>query len=388
MKRSHLFSLGLALVGAVAVVSPSDAQPAGPKLPLDATLVKPLGFRTTPGLGGGFVFGNLNYLQPPTKVRLLSATGAMWAPNTFCQAESGGKTGYLRCDDASAFALSAPSSAPAPTSAPPSGVSEGGRCMNWSQKDPAKGLKYCTDVDSCRSFCQCACDFDASRGWTKNDETDRTTRCAPMNVSGPGLLAPGSPELKPLPSFTTLRVERTSRATQSVIDGLTRLDAIAAAAPWKSKYKVLVKSCYRPNDEDMQIDCSYTLKAAHVIKKYQGRPPANESERDSLAWAQKAQDVRKLGRAFPGANPHSGGVACDIQMLDASTNKALFDWQVGRGEATEAVRAASRALDEAVTKSGGKRLTYETWHFEWGGMSQSRCTFPDCDKYWPPTGSP
>ncbi len=383
MKRTCLVSLGLVLVGGVALVSPSEAQPGAVKLPADATLVKPLGFRTAPGLGDAFVVPGRNYLPAATRVRLLSANGPMWAPNTYCQAEYADKTGWIRCDDASALSIQAASAQAQP--APNGPTPTGGQCTNWLRQDTVKGLKFCTDVDSCRAFCQCDCSFNPS-GWTSSDRTDTTTSCRAM-PSGPGLLPKTSPELKRIPSFSTIRVDSDARATQPVIDGLARLDAAAAAAPWKSKYKVFVKSCYRPNEDDLREDCSYVLKAAHIIKKYATTPPANADERKSLAWAQRAQDPRNLGRALPGANPHSAGVACDIQMLDTRGN-ALFDWQVSASEATPTVREASRALDEAVTKAGGKRLTYETWHYEWGGMAQSRCTFPDCDNFWPPKGSP
>jgi D-alanyl-D-alanine dipeptidase len=372
MKRTHVVSLGLTLVCGVAL---AQAQPAAVKLPADATLVKPLGFRTAPGLGDSFVVSTRNYLPAATRVRLLSANGPMWAPNTYCQAEYAGKTGWIRCDDASALSVQAagPQNQPVPNGGP---ATAAGQCSNWSRQDAVKGLKFCTDVDSCRAFCQCDCTFNPS-GWTSDDKTDTTTTCRAM-PAGPGLIPSSSSELKPVPSFSTIRVGSGARATQSVIDGLTRLDAAAAAAPWKSKYKVFVKSCYRQNDDDLQEDCSYVLKAAHILKKYATTPPANAAERKSLAWAQRAQDPRNLGRALPGANPHSAGVACDIQMLD-ERGKALFDWQVSASQDTPAVREASRALDEAVTKSGGKRLTYETWHYEWGGMASSRCTFPACD---------
>jgi D-alanyl-D-alanine dipeptidase len=190
-----------------------------------------------------------------------------------------------------------------------------------------------------------------------------------------------------MPAFSAIKVGPDTRATQGVIDGLTKLDAIAAAAPWKGKYTVFVKSCYRPVEPEMREDCEYILKAAHSLKTYAETPPVTDQQRKNLAWAQKAQDVRNLGRAWPGANPHSAGVGCDIQMLD-TRGKALFEWKVTPEQATPKVQEASRALDQAVTQAGGKRLTYETWHYEWGGMSPSRCTYPACDAFWPPKGSP
>lgn len=383
MKRTRIVSVGLVLSALVAVAAPSpcDAQPTTLTLPADVTVAKPLPLVSS--------FGVPTMLAPGARVRLLSAKGPLFAKGTACSAESGGRTGVVKCDDATFFTIPQPAPS-APSGAPAGGSSgasiAGAKCGGTARVDAVKGLKFCTDVDSCRTFCQCACTFD-KRGWKPEGVTDESTKCGPVNMSGPGILPPSSAELKPMPAFSAIKVGPDTRATQGVIDGLTKLDAIAAAAPWKGKYTVFVKSCYRPVEPEMREDCEYILKAAHSLKTYAETPPVTDQQRKNLAWAQKAQDVRNLGRAWPGANPHSAGVGCDIQMLD-TRGKALFEWKVTPEQATPKVREASRALDQAVTQAGGKRLTYETWHYEWGGMSPSRCTYPACDAFWPPKGSP
>jgi hypothetical protein len=54
------------------------------------------------------VLDKRNYLQPPSRLHITGAvstggTGALWTANTFCFAEYDGKSGYVRCDDASAM---------------------------------------------------------------------------------------------------------------------------------------------------------------------------------------------------------------------------------------------------------------------------------------------
>mgnify|MGYP000964109437 CR=1 FL=1 len=181
------------------------------------------------------------------------------------------------------------------------------------------------------------------------------------------------------------RSQQRERQLEQQAAQATQKAQAAEAYAGNTQYQAITNALTQ-NQERMALLKS-ELKAAHSIKKYSETPPVTEKQKENLAWATKAQDVRNLGRAWPGANPHSAGVGCDIQMLDTH-GTALFEWKVTPEQATAKVREASRALDQAVTQAGGKRLTYETWHYEWGGMSQSRCTYPDCDAFWPPKGAP
>ena len=67
-------SVGIAALGSAGTAT---AQGGSPAFPFDAELAKPLGFRTKPGLDAPHVLPHPNnYLQPPTRVKILSATGA------------------------------------------------------------------------------------------------------------------------------------------------------------------------------------------------------------------------------------------------------------------------------------------------------------------------
>ena len=78
-------------------------------------LTKPLGFRVGPGLSAAPVLANRNYLQPPTRVKVVAVQGSFGSAGAFCAVEYLGNKGYIRCDDTSALKL-APASAPAPGS--------------------------------------------------------------------------------------------------------------------------------------------------------------------------------------------------------------------------------------------------------------------------------
>jgi hypothetical protein len=333
-------------------------------------LLKPLGFRAGPGLSAPHVIPTLNYLQPPTRVRVVGATGPLWTPNVFCQVEYGGRSGYLRCDDANAYRIVTSTSA--------ASASDGGACMANARTIPDVGLKLCTDPASCKAFCNCACTFDP-RAWQDAD-------CQGAPQTGAGMIGPDSSDLKPLPQFSNVAGLRGVKATQAVIDGLTALDTYAGTASWRTEFRVQVNNCYRPHINDTERECGYIMKAQHILNKYASVAPANAKEREQLRWAQnEGQDPVRLGLSYPGATPHSAGNACDIVMIDLATKAPAFTCAA---EDTARAKLASRALDEAITAAGGRRLNYEAWHYEWGGTTKSRCAYPDCDKFWPPTCKP
>ena len=371
MSQKRIASVVLVLTAAAAVSSQSSAQPtSAPKLPVEATLVKPLGFRTAPGLGDGFVIPNRNYLQPPTRIKLVSANGPMWAPNTYCQAEFEGKKGWVRCDDASAMSVAA--QAPTTVSQPPSTTPGPARGEIAYKGRYGYGVtcftKYATALSECLDYCKQACDplpanptaEGAWKGWD----------CRKLQSSADGILPSSSPNLKnvrrELSDVKDLQIEvgASVRATADVVAGLRRLDAwvkASASADERAKYRVRVNNCWRDNADDSSKECGFVLRSI---------------------------DPQTKGLAWPGANPHSAGNACDIVVENVRTGNAMFGFKVTPEQATPEVRAASRYLDKAVTAAGGRRLGYETWHYEWGGPAgNGRCTFPDCDSYWPPKGT-
>ena len=248
---------------------------------------------------------------------------------------------------------------------------------------PSSG-KLCTDVESCKKFCTCACNFDPSK-WKPNVANDGSTTCPLAPTTGPGMLAPDSPDLQPLPSFNYITVPPGVRATQPVIEGLQRLDARLATSPNRIRYNYTVRvgNCYRPHIDDTEAECGFVLKAMRVIEKY----PEKKAE-----WEPKLNPLN-LGLAWPGATPHSAGTACDLILVDAQ-GRDSFDWRAGvPGTPRSSIdqRLASRMLDEEVTDPavGALRLNYEAWHYEWGGPTGGRCKAPDCaTRYYPACGKP
>ncbi len=253
---------------------------------------------------------------------------------------------------------------------------------------PAKEGQFCDNVSDCRTFCSCACVFDPNN-WpapVKGVNDDGSTTCgAAMPDSGPGMLAPDSPELIPVPALAFIDVRAGARATQDAIDGLQRLSDGLRASKNREKYRFTIRlaSCYRPHRSDSVPECGYVLKGKYMLAK----PNLDEDMRKY--WEEK-QNPLNLGLAWPGMTPHSGGYACDLIMVDAQ-GQECFDWRAGVAGAPKCSikpRLASSMMDEEVTNAGGLRLRYEAWHYEWGPNAKG-CKAPACaNDHWPPTGKP
>ena len=254
--------------------------------------------------------------------------------------------------------------------------------------------RFCSSESSCQKWCACACTFDVEN-WGK---VEHPTKCPKAPRTGPGMLKEDDPTLVKLPDFGRyLLSAKGKRATQDVASGLQRLadwleeDPDGDRAKWN--YKVEVRNCYRPavgdpreGDGDTEKECGLIMAATYMLKT------TDLTDEQRLAWTKNLNPPKK-GLTWPGATPHSAGVACDLILVDKHGNDS-FDWRAGvDGAPTSAIpqKTASALLDKAVTnaKVGGKRLDYEAWHYEWGGGDSCRCVAPDCaDKHWPPTGSP
>lgn len=248
--------------------------------------------------------------------------------------------------------------------------------------------QFCDDVDECQRFCACACTFDPTQ-WHEGSR-DRSVECPRAPGTGEGLLAPDSELLVGLDGreFRFIDGARGERATAAVAEGLRRLDEQLAASAERARLDVRVRvvSCYRAPGHEVVKDCGLIRKAMHVLAK----PDLEAAKREF--WTVRL-DPNRVGRAWPGATPHTAGGACDLVVTDAS-GRPCFDWRAGvAGSPVCAVdqRAASRLLDELATgdAAGGRRLDFEAWHYEWGTTAGSRCRHPACaDEHWPPTGSP
>lgn len=351
----RIVALAVALVGVAALAAESEATAQGPAptFPFDAELAKARGFYATPDVHGSFVLAHPhNYLQPPARLHVLSATGPIGLPTTFCSVEYEGKRGYVHCDDAAALKTLASSG-----SAPSAG---GGSTPAWPSHHGAFGVTCGHTMEACTAFCKQACDILPSGG----------AHC-PRVPTGEGLLPESSPLLKELPhDLKYVKTDHHDRGTSDTIDGLRRLDAWLASSPDRAKYNYTlhVSNCWRDGITDTQKECYFILKG---------------------------KDPRDLKLAMPGATPHSSGKACDIHLIDAQGHNAVPNTACSAGASTGAsidFKTASRLLDEALTNGtvGAQRLDYEAWHYEWGGVTNScRCKAPDCQaKFWPPTCRP
>jgi len=344
---------GIAALGAE---TEATAQGPAPSFPFDAELAKPLGFRTKPGLDAPHVLPHPNnYLQPPARVKVVSATGALWSPGTFCSVEFQGKPGYLRCDDASLLKV-----VPAAASTPAAPATPAGAPQYKSKN--AFGVSCGSSMEACTEFCKQACDILPSGG----------AHC-PRVPGGEGLLPESSPLLKDLPrDLKYVKVDRGDKGTTETIEGLRRLDAWLASSADRAKYNytIHVSNCWRDGIVDSQKECYFILKG---------------------------KDPRDLKLAMPGATPHSSGKACDVHLIDSAgknavpSNACTADAQTG---SSIDFKTASRLLDEAMTndKVLAQRLNYEAWHYEWGGPVRDddcRCKAPECQqKFWPPSCTP
>ena len=275
--------------------------------------------------------------------------------------------------------------ATAPAAATPAAVAQRSCTDGLASATPSR---FCGTVRDCQNFCSCACTFDPHK-WKPDVKNDGSTTCPGAPATGPGMIPPDSPDLHNLSDagLQYVTFSRGERAATTAIDGLRRLDAHLAASENRRRYNYTVRvvSCYRPQLEDTEPECGFVLKGLHMLARV---PDAQKPY-----WMEKS-DPNNLGLAWPGATPHSGGFACDLVLVD-SRGQDSFDTRAGvAGAPTSSIpqRDASRMLDEEVTNAdvGGSRLTFEAWHYEWGGtITASRCKAPDCaNDHWPVKGTP
>lgn len=286
-----------------------------------------------------------------------------------------------RADDVSDFLQKAKESSD--VAVPASRSASDGACSDGLAT--ATAAKFCRSVPDCRKFCACACQFDPHK-WKADVKNDGSTTCPGAPQTGTGMLPPDAPELSTLPAYGYLTHAPGEKAAAPALEGLKRLDDYLAASPDRARlgFTVRVVSCYRSHLEDTEPECGYVMKAAYMLSRV-------SDPKQRAYWEQKS-DPNNLGLAWPGSTPHSGGYACDLILVD-SRGQDSFDSRAGvDGAPTSSIgaRLASKMLDEAVTASGGSRLTFEAWHYEWGAAgAASRCQDPECaEKHWPVPGVP
>lgn len=262
----------------------------------------------------------------------------------------------------------------------------------YTPKDPpapgrnAFGVQFCNGEDDCIDFCAKHCTFCANQWKETITGDDGATSCPTAPTTGDGLL-PREATIAVPNNLPLVRVPVGARASEDVVKGLTDLNAYIAQSPdWqRSGYKVKIHSCYRPAIEDTEKICNLILKGTHMLNKEPNNPSTKRKFMGHL------NPLKNKGLTWPGANAHSTAQACDMVVVDQSGNE-WFKSAAGPGttQNLSGQRAALQMLDKAVTASGGRRLTYEAWHYEWGNSTVgSRCTDPECDReHWPPCGTP
>lgn len=389
--QPYVGTVGILFFSIATAMFPTQAAAQPSNFPFDAQLTKPLGFRQQPGLNAPHVLPNLNYLQPPTRVRVIGATGPLWGPGTFCKVEYASKQGFIRCDDPTAVKiLTADPNIPTTVSPAVGGARQSaGSCTATSTVVAGVGTKFCRDVESCKKFCSCACRLDVSKWRPTADRSgnDGATTCPGSPTTGVGIIPKESTESVRIaaPNLRIVKASEHVRATKETIEALMRLDAYLAASPSRAQYNytVKVRNCWRPVVEEVEKVCNFVLKAMHVIKV---KPPNDPKVKE---WRPKLNPLNvQLG--FPGAGGHMAGQACDMVLVD-SKGRDSFDSKVEGDSPRSSIpqRLALRMLDEAVTNDvvGGRRLNYEAWHYEWGTSNRCRCKHPECDQKWyPPEG--
>jgi hypothetical protein len=269
------------------------------------------------------------------------------------------------------------------------------------------GVKFCKDMATCKAYCCWACDFHDEKV-TRDAKGKRTSKydgsssCQRSPQDGDGIIAPNDTKLVDL--GTALRDIKVLTgysgkfATQTVADSLQKLDTFLdgwdkrKAPPFKdAPFTVAVNNCYRraignetrpvASDGNAEEVCTRVFETMRNENKPESTPESNANDEAAIngtVW----------GLAWPGANPHSSGAACDIQLVD-SKGHACFGATAGETKDSPCSidqELAVNLMNEAVTAVGGWRLDYEAWHFEWGGKTgqgSCRCQGTQCDAIWP-----
>jgi len=296
-----------------------------------------------------------------------------------------------------------PAAAPAPASQPDMPANPMCSARSYPVGGPcpvAARDRFCSGVDECEKFCCCAFSFDVTK-WTGVYDWKTVNVLAPMDI--PGAIPPGSNDLVdlggPLRGSKILAGYGGKIATKQAAQALKRLDAVLAALPAEDEpFTVAVGNCYRRAigneltplsplgpDANAEAVCGELFVMMHLEDK-----TSRTKKEDVLLKGLHKTSVKAFLMSWPGSTPHATGFACDLVVRD-SKGKDCFGVSAGVEDSPTCAidqRHAVSLLDQAVAKTGGWRLDYEAWHFEWGGSTgpgSCRCQGDDCDKIWPVT---
>lgn len=281
----------------------------------------------------------------------------------------------------------------------------GGKFDLHTSQGPS-GVRFCTDMATCKAYCCWACDFHDEKV-SRDKKGNRTSRydgsssCQRSPQDGAGIIAPNDRKLvdlgAALKDIKVLTGYSGKYATTTAADALQRLDAFLDTWPKRKEtpFTVKVNNCYRraignetrPTAADGNAEevCTRVFETMRNENKPEATPESNAADETAInrtVW----------GLSWPGATPHSSGAACDLQLLDEK-GAACFSSTAGTTKDSPCSidqRLAVGLLNEAVAAVGGWRLDYEAWHFEWGGntgQGSCRCQGSQCDAVWPVTYS-
>jgi hypothetical protein len=263
------------------------------------------------------------------------------------------------------------------------------------------GVKFCTDMKSCKAYCCWACDFNEDKvkrnaKGARISKYDGSSSCPRGPQDGDGIIAPNDTQLVDLGNTLHGKVLKgygAKYATKAASDALQKLDDFLDGWPKRkdTPFTVYVNNCYRraignetkptATDGNAEEACSRVFETMRNENKPEATPESNAKDEAAI-------NQTVWGIAWPGATPHSSGAACDLQLIDEK-GKACFASTAGDTKESPCSidqRMAVSLLNEAVAAVGGWRLDYEAWHFEWGGHTgkgSCRCQGAQCDAIWP-----
>ncbi|HSD12473.1 MAG TPA: D-alanyl-D-alanine carboxypeptidase family protein [Patescibacteria group bacterium] len=187
----------------------------------------------------------------------------------------------------------------------------------------------CRNLEDCRTMCA-----RGPSGWP---------------TSTPGVMDPA--QAVTIPSTVPGLRGNGIKASQAVIDGLTRAAAIAHGRG----YTISVSSGYRPLRTQIELVCARM-----------GNAEREAGIGTAVAW--------------PGGSNHGAGYAVDLQLIRDSDSRVVVGSGNCSGQAAGslATRADSQLFDQIMTEAGAKRYSNEIWHYEFGSSSSCRCQYPSC----------
>jgi len=161
----------------------------------------------------------------------------------------------------------------------------------------------------------------------------------------------------PIPDIPHIKANGNG-ASQQVIDGLRRASQYIDQKYPGQDIVVNVSNCYRDPHADFGAQCAIIMRATN-------NDPHTVSN----------------GSTWPGSNPHASGYACDLSLVEGGRQTSCT--AIGDAQYQCQFKSGDDKLVDIITNPavGGKRLSYECWHFEFASPYDSRCQGSECTTY-------